>query len=181
MPTPSTNEREQAIHAALTTAHKQGPPPERNSSPTANLIILADDISDLCWSIRTLKNAAENERLAHLAKTDITEEATHALRLCLAELDDMHKGVNRASVTITSDCAEFNLRGGYPLDRLDLTINTDERIKRLIEAVGEAAPYWLHTDDATPAEVAYREETIAMVAYQAACAIVANDRGLIAA
>lgn len=121
MPTPSTNEREQAIHAALTTAHKNGAPPERDNNPTANLVTLSYDIADLCWSIR----------------------------------------------------------GGYPLDQLDLNINTDERIKRLIEALGQAAPYWLHSDNTTQTEIAYREETIAMVAYQAACTIVANSRGLI--
>lgn len=181
MLTPSTHEREQAIYDTLDTAHNLGPHPALDNDPASNLIILTSDTSDLCWSIRALKVAAENKQVAVLSRKDITIKANHILRLCLPELDDMHKGVNRAGITITSACAEFNLRGGYPLDRLDLNIDTDERIKRLIEAVGEAAPYWLHTDDATPTEIEYREETIAMVAYQAACAIVANDRGLIAA
>lgn len=180
MPTPSTNEREQAIHAALTTAHKKGAPPERDNNPTANLVTLSYDIADLCWSIRILKDTTENERsIATAARAGITKAANHIIYLCLAELDDMRKGTNQASITITCDCAEYSLRGGYPLDQLDLNINTDERIKRLIEALGQAAPYWLHSDNTTQAEIAYREETIAMVAYQAACTIVANSRGLI--
>lgn len=180
MPTPSTNEREQAIHAALTTAHKKWASPERDNNPAANLVTLSYDIADLCWSIRVLKDTTENERsIATAARAGITKAANHIIYLCLAELDDMRKGTDQASITITCDCAEYSLRGGYPLDQLDLNINTDERIKRLIEALGQAAPYWLHSDNTTQAEIAYREETIAMVAYQAACTIVANSRGLI--
>ena len=180
MPTPSTNAREQAIHAALPPAHKKGAPPERDNNPTANLVTLSYDIADLCWSIRVLKDTTENERsIATAARAGITKAANHIIYLCLAELDDIRKGTDQASITITCDCAESSLRGGYPLDQLDLNINTDERIKRLIEALGQAAPYWLHSDNTTQAEIAYREETIAMVAYQAACTIVANSRGLI--
>ena len=43
MPTPSTNEREQAIHAALTTAHKKGAPPQRDNNPTPNHVTLPSD------------------------------------------------------------------------------------------------------------------------------------------
>lgn len=179
MHTPETNEREQAIYAALDAAHKQGPPPERSSSPDANLITIAYNTADLCWSIRALKVSAEYEQVAACARANISEAANNILRLCLTELDDMHKGVNRAGVTIVSDCADFCLHEDYPLNQLDLNIDTDERIKHLLEALGEAATYWLHTDDATPTDIEYREGTIAMVAYQAACTIIANGHGLI--
>ena len=62
----------------------------------------------------------------------------------------------------------------------DIAIDPSERIKRLIEALGDAAPYWVHTDNLNETEIGYREETIAMLAYHTVCAIIATNRQFIA-
>lgn len=158
----------------------EGTPVEYDNNPLATLITVTDSVATLCWNIETATQLPSSPHPDSLCAQDIYTEANKIAGICLTELDNMHKGVAYAGVTIVSDCAELNLRGGYPLDRLDISINPAERIKRLIEAIGEAAPYWVHTHDLNETEINYREETIAILAYHATCAIIATNSQCIA-
>ena len=180
MATPSNHDREAEIHATLNIIHNNGTPVEYDANPLITLIVIADSVATLCWNIETVLHLPAPPHPTGIAAQDIIEEATKIAGICLAEIDEMHKGIKRAGITIVSDCAESSLRGGYPLDSLDIDIDPAERIKRLIEALGDAAPYWVHTGDANGTEIGYREETIAMLAYHATCAIIATNRQLIA-
>lgn len=180
MGTLSLHERRNDIHNTLIAIHDAGTPIEYDTDPLVNLIVITDSIASLCWNIETAAKRPSSPHPTSLCGQDIIEESTKIVGICLTELDNMRKGIKRVSVTIVSDCADSCLYGGYPLDSLDIAIDPSERIKRLIEATGKAAPYWVHTTDINNTEVACREETIAMLAYHAACAIIATKHQLIA-
>lgn len=158
----------------------EGTPIEYDNNPLITLITVTDSVTTLCWNIESATQLPSPPHPDNPCAQDIYAEANKIAGICLTELNNMHKGIANAGVTIVSDCAEFNLRGGYPLDSLDIGINPTERIKRLIEAIGEAAPYWVHTHDLNETEINYRKETIAILAYHAACAIIATNRQHIA-
>ena len=168
------------IRHTLNCITDEGAPVEYYNNPLATLITVTDSVATLCWNIETASQLPSSPHPDSLCAQDIYTEANKIAGICLTELDNMHKGIANAGVTIVSDCAELNLHSGYPLDSLDISVNPAERIKRLIEAVGEAAPYWVHTTDINDTERAYREENIATLAWHATSAIIATNRQLIA-
>lgn len=179
MAAPTIEERKQAIYGTLHSIHADGKPGDYDTNHLLNLITVTDAVATLCWNIESATTLPKPLLRTSLTAQDIKEEATKITSFCLAELDDMHKGVSRAGVTIVSDCADDNLASWYPLGSLDIAIDPGERIKRLIEALGEAAPYWVHTYGPNETEISYREENIAILAYHATCAIIATNRHLI--
>lgn len=168
------------IRHILNCIAEEGTPVEYCDNPLTTLITVTDSVATLCWNIETAAQLPSSPHPNSLCAQDIYTEANKIAGICLTELDNMHKGIANAGVTIVSDCAELNLHGGYPLDSLDISIDPAERIKRLIEAIGEAAPYWVHAHDLNETEINYREETITILAYHATCTIVATSHQRIA-
>ena len=150
-------------------------PIQYDSDPTTNLITVADAVATLCWNIQSATQFSISPHPDSICAQDIYEEASKIAGLCLTELDNMRRGIKNAGITIVTDCADAVLSSEPPLSKLDMAIDSSERIKRLIEALGDAAPYWVHTDNLNETEIGYREETIAMLAYHATCAIIATN------
>ena len=155
-------------------------PIQYDSDPTTNLITVADAVATLCWNIQSATQFSVSPHPDSICAQDIYEEANKIAGLCLTELDNMRRGIKNAGITIVTDCADAVLPSEPPLSKLDIAIDPSERIKRLIEALGDAAPYWVHTDNLNETEIGYREETIAMLAYHATCAIIATNHQRIA-
>ena len=168
MNTPSTTEREQAIYKTLRGLHSLGTPPMYSDNDIANLIELTQAVETLIEDIHNIP------RSRYPDPHDADNSAAIVAAICLTELDRMHEDINEFSISITQDCAERALRSGRPLDQLDLNITPNERIMRLLEALGAAAPYWI-SGALNETERSYREENIAMLAYQATAVIVATN------
>lgn len=180
MTTPSFHEREQAIRDTLFAVHDNGTPIEYDTNPLTNLIIVTDSVVSLCWNIETATKLPASPTPTSPCAQDIIEEATKIAGLCLAELNNMYEGVERAGVTLASAQAAQNIRGPYTLDRLDLDVDPTSRIELLIKALGDAAPYWSYRNLSNKMDRTYRTETIANLAYHVVCATIATKRQLIA-
>lgn len=173
MNTPSTGEREQKVYSTLSTIHSLGVPTIYDSNSTLNLVNLTEELAAFVQDIYDLGCGASPTDQLVLA---INNRASIIAAFCLTELDAQWPGVRRAGVSDVQDCAESSMRGGRPLDSLDLDIDPSERIARLIEAMGQLAPYWVLQDTPSPAELQYRNEALSMLAYQAVAALIAVNR-----
>jgi hypothetical protein len=172
-------ERKQAIYDTLHSIHADGKPGDYDTNRTLNLITVTDAVATLCWNIESATTLPKPLLRTSLTAQDIKEEATKITSFCLAELDNMRDGANRAGATIISDYAELNLHRRAPIGSLDMGINPAIRIALLIEALGNAAPYWPLLPSLKKVDLLDREETIAMLAYHAVCALIATNRHLI--
>lgn len=170
MTTPSTTEREATIYSTIRTVHSLGTPTNYSDNTTINLIELTNEVATLAEEI--LANTGPDATASYR----LDNSASIIAAFCFTELDKMDKEANAASITEVQDAAEDTIRSGHPLDRLDLNLPPAERIARLIEAIGQLAPYWQLESNPSPAEVQYRKEYLAMLAYHAICAIIAADR-----
>jgi len=173
MSTPSITEREQSIYKTIRDLHSLGTPTTYSDNNIANLIELTQAVETLIEDIHN------TPRSRYPDPHDADNSPAIVATICLTELDRMHEDINEFSISITQDCAERTLRSGRPLDQLDLNIAPNERIMRLLEALGEAAPYWI-SGGLNETERSYREENIAMLAYQAAAVIVSSRHQLTA-
>lgn len=179
MPTPTIEERKQAINDTLHSIHAAGKPGDYDTNRTLNLITVTDAVATLCWNIESATTLPKPLLRTSLTAQDIKEEATKITSFCLTELDNMRDGANHVSATIISDYAEPNLHRRAPIGSLDMGINPAIRIALLIEALGDAAPYWPLLPSLKKIDLLDREETIAMLAYHAVCALIATNRHLI--
>lgn len=167
MATPSISEREQCFYSTISAIHSLGMPTAFTGDHTLNLINLTAKVTELIQAVHDLDSGGIH----------INNHATAIVAFCLTELDIMQPGVRMAGVSDTQGCAESAMRAGRPLDSLDLDITpTSERIARLVEAMGQLAPYWEIRENPSPAEFHYRQEALAMLAYQATAALIATNR-----
>lgn len=173
MSTPSISERERRVYSTLSTIHSLGAPSGYGSDRTLNLVNLTGEVAALVQDIDALSR--DDSRAGVLGRS-IDSRAAVVAAFCLTELDAMQPGVRRAGVSDAQACAEHSMRCGWPLDRLDTDIDPSERIARLIEALGQLAPYWILRDNPSPAELRYRNETLSMLVYQAVAALIATNR-----
>jgi len=171
--TPSIDEREKRVYSTVSTIHSLGAPSIYSNDHTLNLINLTNELASL---IRDIDDLGRDALSADILAPDIHNKAAIIVAVCLTELDAMQPDVRRAGVSDVQACAEHSMRCGRPLDSLDLVINPTERIIRLIEAMGQLAPYWSLRDNPSPAELQYRNETLSMLAYQAVSALIATNR-----
>ena len=179
MAAPTIEERKQAIYDTLHSIHADGKPGDYDTNRLLNLITVTDAVATLCWNIESATTLPKLLLRTSLTTQDIKEEATKITSFCLAELDNMRDGANRAGATIISDYAEPNLHRRAPIGSLDMGINPAIRIALLIEALGDAAPYWPLLPSLKKVDLLHREATIAMLAYHAVCALIATNRHLI--
>lgn len=173
MSTPSTGERERRVYSTLSTIHSLGAPTVYGSDRTLNLVNLTEAVAAL---VQDIDDLSRDDSRAGVLGRSIDNQAAIVAAFCLTELDAMQPGVRRAGVSDVQACAEHSMRCGRPLDRLDMDIDPPERIARLIESLGQLAPYWSLRDNPSPAELQYRNETLAMLAYQAVSAMIATNR-----
>jgi hypothetical protein len=173
MNTPSTDEREREVYSTLSTIHSQGTPAIYDSNSTLNLVNLTNELAALAQDIYDLGCGAYH---AGPLVRAVNGRASVIAAFCLTELDAQQPGVRRAGISNVQDCAESSMRGGRPLDRLDLDLAPSERIARLIEVAGQLAPYWTLRDTPSPAELQYRNEALSMLAYQVVAALISVNR-----
>lgn len=167
---PSVSDREDTILLTIRTIHTLGTPRRYSNNPTANLIELTSQVVTLAEEIRA--NTSPDKPSSYR----LNNSASAIAAFCFTELDKMDEGTKAASITEVQGAAEYAIRSGYPLDRLDLDLNPTERIARLIEAIGHLAPYWQLRSTPSPAEVHYRREYLATLGYHAICAIISANR-----
>ena len=153
----------------------EGTPIEYDNNPLTTLIVIADSVATLCRNIKTATQLPSSPHpQSHFAQ-DIYDEATKITGLGLAELHNMNKSTKRDGMTPILEQAAYHIKSTHATGNLDLYINPADRIALLIEALGNAAPYWPHPHTLKKADLLNREETIATLAYHAVCAIIATN------
>lgn len=172
-----TTSRIDTFVSALREAHKAGQPASYASdTPTDKLITLTGNISDLCWEIAVTDKQVDPANKIIMADS-IKHNATNIINICIAELKNLGHTTEGAIELIATDGAlwfwNLPLR---PLNTLDQDTPPAERIQSLQVATGYLTEWWPNLIS-PKGEIdlnAELERSFINLAYEAACAIIAN-------
>ena len=172
-----TTSRIDTFISVLREASKAGLPTWYSSdTPTDKLITLTGNISDLCWEIAaTAKQADPSSKI--ITADSIKHNATNIINICIAELENLGHTTEHAIELIATDGAlwfwSLPLR---PLATLDQDTPSVDRIQSLQISTGHLMEWWPNMlSSQNEADLnAEREREFINLAYEAACAIIAN-------